>query len=69
MGAVEVNMPENEIVRTKNLDRAVAQASLELGRLAEFYKRHDKIKQASDVEGAIAKFTKKKRLYYKDDAA
>ena len=61
-------MPENEIVRTQNLNRAVAQASLDLSRLAEFYKRHDKIKHACDVERAIAQFTTKKRLSYKDDA-
>ena len=58
-------MPESQIVRTKDIDRAASQAGLELLQLADFYKRHNKLQQASEVERAIAQFTTKKIRTFK----
>jgi hypothetical protein len=43
-------MPKENIAEDNNIDRALAEAQVELLHIAQFYKRRNKIQQASEVE-------------------
>ncbi len=51
-------MPNNKA--SENIERALEQSSSELLRMADFYKRHDKMKQAVKLEQAVEKYRRSK---------
>ena len=51
-------MPNNKV--SENIERACEQGASELLRMANFYKRHDKLKQAAKLEQAVEKFRRAK---------
>jgi hypothetical protein len=62
-------MPKENIAEDNNIDRALAEAQVELFHIAQFYKRRNKTQQASEVELALARFDGRKRHTTEYDAA